>query len=240
MRNCMKTEKYCFLLFIILLVSCGQEKPENVAANREDKTKLSNETGIESFIIEKFEEKTGQKSKKLTTYFSPLIHSDDSHYPQDFPNEKCVKIPGVYVEIESKEKAVEIIESMRVMVQKKNCEIFISEENFGHGKDKLAIARNRDKWDIIKWQQTNGINYEITNDSVISILKKLDKKLDLEYIGADFDWCEFRIKKNQKDWLSLAKEIYKVCPDVVDQGTETVEAAAQELERNRKLYFWWD
>jgi hypothetical protein len=45
---------------------------------------------------------------------------------------------------------------------------------------------------------------------------------------------------NVKDWMILAKEAYKVCPDIVDQGTRTVAKLAQEMKRTKRLYFWWD
>jgi hypothetical protein len=38
--------------------------------------------------------------------------------------------------------------------------------------------------------------------------------------------------------LTLAKEAYKVCPDIVEQGANTVEALATEMKRTGRLYFW--
>jgi hypothetical protein len=40
--------------------------------------------------------------------------------------------------------------------------------------------------------------------------------------------------------LEFAKEVYQFCPDVVDQGTETVEALASERKRTNRVYLWWD
>jgi hypothetical protein len=40
--------------------------------------------------------------------------------------------------------------------------------------------------------------------------------------------------------LALAKEQYIYCPDIVDQGTETIEALAAALLNARVWYFWWD
>ena len=38
----------------------------------------------------------------------------------------------------------------------------------------------------------------------------------------------------------LAQRMYEFCPDIVDQGTMTVERLATSLEKERRLYFWWD
>ena len=93
---------------------------------------------------------------------------------------------------------------------------------------------------MLKQIATDGINWDITNDSLISIIKTFDKKYSLELIGASGDWCEFIIHKEPKSWTRFAKEVYKVCPDVVDQGAGTVQALADEMQRTKRLYFWWD
>jgi hypothetical protein len=92
----------------------------------------------------------------------------------------------------------------------------------------------------LKQVETDGINYDITNDSLIKIVKKFDEKYSLELIGASGDWCDFYVNSEPKDWNEFAKEVYKVCPDVVDQGAGTVEALADEMKKTKRLYFWWD
>ena len=88
--------------------------------------------------------------------------------------------------------------------------------------------------------QTDGINYNIDNDSLLDLIRVFDKKYALQLTGAGGDWCEFSIDHPPTDWMTLAKEAYKVCPDIVDQGTGTVEKLADEMKRTKRLYFWWD
>ncbi|SHH19672.1 DUF4253 domain-containing protein [Massilia sp. CF038] len=40
--------------------------------------------------------------------------------------------------------------------------------------------------------------------------------------------------------LELAKEQYLYCPDIVDQGTESIEALAAGLIDSKVWFFWWD
>jgi hypothetical protein len=42
------------------------------------------------------------------------------------------------------------------------------------------------------------------------------------------------------DVEAMAKRMYAFCPDIVDQGTNTVEALARELKETNALFFWWD
>jgi hypothetical protein len=106
--------------------------------------------------------------------------------------------------------------------------------------DYIGILKSIDKYQILKQIQTDGINWEINNDSLLSIIKRFDKKYSLQLIGASGDWCEFNIIKEPKNWLTLAKEAYKVCPDIVDQEAGTVEKLAEAMKESKRLYFWWD
>lgn len=120
--------------------------------------------------------------------------------------------------------------------------IYVFEQNFGldNEKDKVAIVNTADKYQILRETATDGINYDIDNDSVISIIKTFDTKYDLTLTGCGLDWCQFNIGKAPSNWEVMAKEVYNVCPDVVEQGTGTIEDLAKELEEFKTLYLWWD
>lgn len=126
--------------------------------------------------------------------------------------------------------------------QKKGYTIFFLDRHFGIGNeaDILAVLKTTDKYKILKQVQTDGINLDIDNDSLINLIRKFDKKYSLDIVGASSDWCEFKINKAPQNWLTLAKEAYKVCPDIVDQGAGTVEKLAEEMKQTKRLYFWWD
>jgi len=146
----------------------------------------------------------------------------------------------VFSEINS--KSYELVFRLKESFAKKGYCIFMLENNFNIGNklDNIAVLKTTDKFEILKSIGTDGINFDITNDSLISLIKDFDKKYSLELIGASGDWCEFIIHKEPKDWTQFAKEVYKVCPDVVDQGTDTIKELANEMQRSKRLYFWWD
>ncbi|MBN2352370.1 MAG: DUF4253 domain-containing protein [Spirochaetales bacterium] len=58
--------------------------------------------------------------------------------------------------------------------------------------------------------------------------------------GVGFDFIEADIIDPPKDYLDPAGEIYAMCPDVDDQGRETVEAFAAEMKRTKSMDFWRD
>ncbi|PCJ67778.1 MAG: hypothetical protein COA58_01180 [Bacteroidetes bacterium] len=139
-------------------------------------------------------------------------------------------------------KSADLIENLNDEFHAKGYTIFMRENNFGlnDSKDKIAVVKTINKSEILKAVQTNGINWDIDNDSLISIIERFDKQLDLQFIGASYDWCEFRIKKTNVNWNTLADEVYEVCPDVVDQGTGAVDELAREMAQSKTLFFWWD
>jgi len=115
------------------------------------------------------------------------------------------------------------------------------ENNFNTDKksDIIGVLKTTDPFEVLKQVGTNGINYNITNDSLLNIIKTFNQQLELELIGAGGDWCEFVIKIDPKNWKKLANEIYKVCPDIVDQVIGSVDELADEMKKTKRLYFWW-
>lgn len=152
-----------------------------------------------------------------------------------------VQVKGLVV-TEKNSQSYNLVFSLKEELRKKGYSIFLLENNFGfeNKPDNIGIIKTTDPYSILQQIGTDGINWDIDNDSLISIIKVLDKKYELELIGASGDWCEFVIHKEPASWTDFAKEVYKVCPDVVDQGTETVAALAQELKATKRLYLWWD
>jgi hypothetical protein len=135
-----------------------------------------------------------------------------------------------------------IVASLYKPLKDKGYTIFTLDQNSGieNRPDIIAVLHTVDKYQILRQVQTNGINWEIDNDSLINIIKKFDDKYSLELVGAGDDWCEFKINNDVKNWMALAKEAYKVCPDIVEQGSGTVPKLSEEMKRTKKLYFWWD
>jgi hypothetical protein len=118
--------------------------------------------------------------------------------------------------------------------------LFRSEVNFGYSDDELTILKSSDQFDILRIMQTDGINYDITNEDLITKLMDFDSRFGLRIYGAGQDFVEAFFVGKPEDMMAFAEELYEFCPDIVDQGTDTVEALASEMERTKILYLWWD
>ncbi|MDQ0230125.1 hypothetical protein J2S19_001377 [Metabacillus malikii] len=45
---------------------------------------------------------------------------------------------------------------------------------------------------------------------------------------------------SREEFTTLAHEMYDFCPDIVDQGTGSIENLIEELIETENLFLWWD
>ncbi|MDP5239735.1 DUF4253 domain-containing protein [Uliginosibacterium sp. 31-16] len=157
-------------------------------------------------------------------------------------NDKGDEAPakGVMIDVPAKD-AFPAVEKIRAALGK-GYVVFVSEQNFNinNKPDQVAVIRSDDQLDALRIMGTNGINYDLETKHVLQQLKRWDKKYGLTIVGAGMDWVQASFKMKPSPMLPFAREVYKFCPDVVDQGTDTVEKLAEEMARGNTLYLWWD
>lgn len=124
---------------------------------------------------------------------------------------------------------------------------FISKDQFiyicdipGNGFQVGILNGITDPYEIMKLAETNGANYDIQSAEIIEQYKKWDTAFGIRPFAIGFDFCECEIINKDIDYKKLATEIYQFCPDVVDQGTETLGALEEELRRTGSIFLWWD
>ncbi|HPN58827.1 MAG TPA: DUF4253 domain-containing protein [Chitinophagaceae bacterium] len=110
----------------------------------------------------------------------------------------------------------------------------------GNGLQVAILNGITDPYLIMQLTETNGANHELMTADIIEQLKKWDASFGVRITGIGFDFCECAIVNKEIDYNKLAAEIYQFCPDVVDQGTETLEALEDELRRTGSIFLWWD
>jgi hypothetical protein len=112
--------------------------------------------------------------------------------------------------------------------------------NFGKGPDEVSIMNGGDGFSFIKLRGTSGTSYTIGTDSVIAKLKEWAPLYDLRIVGAGVDWVQADIGRPPRDVTAFAKEVYLFCPDIVDQGSTTIAALADDIRDSKTLFLWWD
>ncbi len=105
--------------------------------------------------------------------------------------------------------------------------------------DIIALLPTTDPYEVIQAVGTDGVNFDVDNAEVIAWLRGMEEQNPFTLTGAGLDFLEGYFVTPPDNAPALAKRMYEFCPDIVDQGTGTVEALADELAKG-KLYFWWD
>jgi hypothetical protein len=155
---------------------------------------------------------------------------------------KPLERPGAYtLELDTK-KAKAFLDRYHEAYLQKGCYIVLNEQHFGIGgrPDTLLILPTTDKYAVMAFTDVNGANYDIDTILVIKWMKRLEKTHPYLLTGCGFDFLSGRFKDKVADPKALAKAMYDFCPDIVDQGTGSLEALADELAKSNELFFWWD
>lgn len=120
--------------------------------------------------------------------------------------------------------------------------VFVSDQNFGIGgtPDRVSVMAAQTLHDVVAAVGTAGWNYDLGPEAVAKRLREWDTRYGLLLVGAGDDWFEAEFVRRPTDMPGFAREVYDFCPDVVDQGTGTVEALGAEMERENVVYLWWD
>lgn len=140
-----------------------------------------------------------------------------------------------------KNKAIEMVYKLKNELKAQGYIIFIAESNhFSLSLDKVAVLKTDDQFEILSIQGTNAANYNLETVDIVNKLKEWNEDYPFEIVGCGFDWVEAKFIKPPIDMLKFAKEVYAFCPDVVDQGTETVEKLAEDMIKDNSLFLWWD
>ncbi|MDQ8003570.1 MAG: DUF4253 domain-containing protein [Pedobacter sp.] len=223
-----------FLLAILTFaIGCNSSTTEKSYILTKEERNICDSLRLDTTIIKDIRDLNTSKIEPFHYSLSKII-TKDSEIEAD-----PIFLKGL-VFSEANTKSYDLVFSLKDKFKQKGYSIFLLENNFNNKPDNIGVLNTIDKFTILKQVATDGINWNITNDSLISIIKGFDKKYSLELIGASGDWCEFIIHNEPKNWDEFAKEVYKVCPDVVDQGAGSVEVLADEMKKTKRLYFWWD
>ncbi len=223
-----------FFVIIIVVIGCGPQGASKYKLTENEK-RLCDSLQIDPTIIQDIRQYNQSEMESFHYSLGKIFQ-----YGETFEIDP-IRLQGL-VFTEQNAKSYDLVFKLKDQLKKKGYSIFLLENNFdiNDEPDYIGVLKTTDKYEVLKQIGTDGINYDITNDSLISIIHQFDKECSLELVGASGDWCEFIIHKAPSDWMKFAEEAYDVCPDIVDQGVGTIEALATEMRRSKRLYFWWD
>ena len=147
--------------------------------------------------------------------------------------------PGIAVSV-PEEKTDHVLASLRKKLIPLHYMPFVVEMNAGLKIDKIGVIKGTDQYEILRIMQTDGDEYEISNQDVIDRLKEWETISTFEIIGADSDWVEIEFKTLPRDLKAFAEEVYEFSPDSVGDGPGTIDKLIKEIKATKRLFLLWE
>lgn len=104
----------------------------------------------------------------------------------------------------------------------------------------LVVAPGNDQFDIVRLAATDGINYGLTTEDIVRRLKEWDQKFGIDVWQAETDTLQMDLKREPDNMRTFSPELYKFCPDIVDQGVGDLDSLQKEIRKQQAIYLWWD
>jgi len=223
------------VVLIVIAAGCSKkETPKETAVDAGEAQQTGGEAGgsvEDAGVDEPVLEMVREYSKDI-----------DSLWGYDENGER-VSYPGVSFLVQSDAKATYATKTMKELEDRlsgQGYEVFVVDKAYGMGMDRLAVLKTDDRFEILKVMQTGGYNYDIFPKDVQEKLHDWDSRFGIYMLGAGNDWAEMEFTGRPDDMDAFAKEVYEFCPDVVEQGTGSVESLAKEMDDTGTIFLWWD
>ncbi|RMA67701.1 DUF4253 domain-containing protein [Ulvibacter antarcticus] len=224
----MKQLIYGLLLFA--LISCGQ----NLANFSKSELLLFNNIEFEKEILSDLKKSTNAEFFQLEISEPGYVIDENGKKSKT----GIEKLNGISFTT-SENQAYEIIMKNRVELKSKGYQLFLSESGY-ESPSTVSVIKSLDKFDILRIQKTDGINFDIENKDVIEKLKVWDETYGIEILGADYDWVDLTFSKDIADVKAFAEEVYDFCPDSADQGVGEISELERIIKEEKRLLLWWD
>ncbi|MEM6685231.1 MAG: DUF4253 domain-containing protein [Bacteroidota bacterium] len=104
----------------------------------------------------------------------------------------------------------------------------------------IVIIEGADPFKIIEQIGTNGVNYDVYNSDVVTQLKAWDAQVDFKFVVMDVARIHAYMKTLPNDLAKFTSEVYKFCPDVIDQGYSSMKEMITDYKSNKYFWLWWD
>jgi hypothetical protein len=85
--------------------------------------------------------------------------------------------------------------------------------------DEVVVLHTTDPDEIVRLCHTGGENYGVSNRDILARLDAWRKLCEFDVVGAARDWVALQFSRLPERMAEFAVEVYKFCPDTVDQGT---------------------
>lgn len=105
---------------------------------------------------------------------------------------------------------------------------------------RLLLLPTSDRYQSLAVMGTSGVNYGIGPGYLMEWLENLEKRHPFALLAVGHNLLAGRFRNIEQDATGLAQEMYELCPDIVEQGTGSVQELASSLAEEGRFLLWWD
>lgn len=147
---------------------------------------------------------------------------------------------GFYINIRTNRRKDINLEVVQNEFLERGCFVFASDPGIDNLPHTLIIFPTTDKYEAIAAMGTDRGDCGIGTGYLLQWLRELETGQPFVITRIRGDLLEGRFLTPVQDPQGLAEKMYEFCPDIVEQGFNSVEALAESLKNSDNLYFWWD
>ncbi len=118
--------------------------------------------------------------------------------------------------------------------------IFRSEQNYGSVPDVVTVVRGESSYDILRVQRTEAPHYQLSTASIIKWLRAQERSGSFVITGAGADWVEASFIRQPRNLKAFARNVVAFAPDVLRDGSFTVDRIADQMARTNGFRLVWD
>jgi Domain of unknown function (DUF4253) len=110
-------------------------------------------------------------------------------------------------------------------------------------KVQLVLVPTTQSWQVPLLVGYGGYNACPYPEEHAAVLRRWEQQYGAKMAAMGPDYLELVVEQpptTRGAAIALAAEQYAYCPDIVDQGTGTIEELAAALYQGSTWYFWWD
>jgi hypothetical protein len=107
----------------------------------------------------------------------------------------------------------------------------------------ILLIPTRNGWEAPAYLRWGDWNACPPPEYHVAALRSWHERYGTVVVGINGDTMNLRAARRpagRDEALALAREQYRYCPDIVDQGSGTISALAAQLMSSDWWYFWWD
>lgn len=112
--------------------------------------------------------------------------------------------------------------------------------NEQHEGAELVVGSGNSQFDILRLAKSDAANYGLDTEDLVKKLQEYDRNYGINIFHAETDTIEFELLSLPRNLSAFATDLYKFCPNIVNQGVGSVSALEESIEALGEVYLWWD